>query len=104
MPLPHSVQCGRDLSAFIKAGEIPEGTLEVTAKIPTFSDGLARINGRRVTGMIKEVKEDKLDTMHIFLFGLILTSKVSVGESTDPATLAANAKYEDIAFMLAQGA
>ena len=39
VPLPHSVQCGRDLSAFIKAGEIPEGALDITAKIPTFSDG-----------------------------------------------------------------
>jgi hypothetical protein len=104
VPLPHPVQCGRDLSAFIKAGEIPEGTLEITAKIPTFSDGLARINGRRVTGMIKEVKEDKLDTMHIFLFGLIMTAKVSNGESVDPSTLSATAKYEDIGIVLAQGA
>jgi hypothetical protein len=103
-PLPHSVQCGRDLSAFIKAGEIPEGTLDITAKIPTFSDGLARVNGRRVTGLIKEVKEDKLDTMHIFIFGLIMTSKATVGESVDPATLSATAKYEDIATVLAQGA
>lgn len=102
--LPHSVQCGRDLSAFIKAGEIPEGTLEITAKIPTFSDGLARVNGRRVTGLIKEVKEDKLDTMHVFLFGLIMTSKVSNGESVDPSTLSATAKYEDIGIVLAQGA
>ncbi|HXP62045.1 MAG TPA: hypothetical protein VN829_16230 [Dongiaceae bacterium] len=104
VPLPHSVQCGRDLSAFIKAGEIPEGTLDITAKIPTFSDGLARVNGRRVTGMIKEVKEDKLDTMHVFMFGLIMTSKVSNGESVDPSTLSATAKYEDIGIVLAQGA
>jgi hypothetical protein len=103
VPLPHSVQCGRDLSAFVKPGEIPEGTLEITAKIPTFSDGLARVNGRRVTGLIKEVKEDKLDTMHIFLFGLVMTAKVSTGESVDPATLTAASKYEDIAIVLAQG-
>jgi hypothetical protein len=52
--------------------------------------------------MIKEVKEDKLDVMHTFLVGLILTSKVHVGESTDPATLNATAKYEDLAMVLAQ--
>jgi hypothetical protein len=101
VPLPHSVQCGRDLSAFIKAGEIPEGVLEITAKIPTFSDGLARINGRRVTGLIKEIKEDKLDTMHIFIMGLIMTAKATTGESVDPATLQANAKYEDIGIIVA---
>ena len=102
VPLPHAVQCGRDLSAFIKAGEIPEGTLDVTAKIPTFSDGLARVNGIRVTGMIKEVKEDVLDTMHVFMFGLIMTAKVTNGESVDPSTLSAMARYEDIAVVLAQ--
>jgi hypothetical protein len=102
IPLPHSVQCGRDMSAFIKPGEIPEGTMDVTAKIPTFSDGLARVNGRRVTGLVKEVKEDKLDVMHMFFMGLILTAKPTVGESADPATLAATAKFEDVGVVLAQ--
>jgi hypothetical protein len=104
VPLPHSVQAGRDLSAYVKLGEIPEGAMEVTAKIPVFSDGLSRINGRRVTGLIKEIKEDKLDTMHVFVMGLILTSKVAVGESVDPATLSATAKFEDMAIVLAKGA
>jgi hypothetical protein len=99
--LPHSVQVGRDMSKFIKAGEFPEGAMEFTAKIPTFSDGLARINGRRVTGLVKEIKEDKLDVMHIFFMGLIMTSKPTVGESVDPATLAAEAKFEDIGVVLA---
>jgi hypothetical protein len=102
VPLPHAVQCGRDLSAFIKAGEIPVGSLEITAKIPTFSDGLARINGRRVTGLIKEIKEDKIDTMHIFLVGLIMTAKAQTGESVDTATLNATAMYEDIGIILAR--
>ena len=102
VPLPHAVQCGRDLSAFIKLGEIPVGTMEITAKIPTFSDGLSRVNGRRVTGMIKQVNEDKLDVMHVFICGLIMTAKVSNGESVDASTLAATALYEDIAMVLAQ--
>jgi hypothetical protein len=101
VPLPHSVQVGRDMSKFIKAGEFPEGAMEITAKIPTFSDGLARINGRRVTGMVKEIKEDKLDVMHVFFMGLIATAKPSTGESVDPATLAAEAKFEDIGVVLA---
>lgn len=102
VPVPHAIQCGRDMSAFIKPGEIPEGSLEITAKIPTFSDGLARINGIRVTGLIKEIKEDKVTTMHVFLMGLIMTSKPSIGESVEPGTLAATSKYEDVAFILAQ--
>ncbi len=102
VPQPAAVQCGRDLSAFVKLGEIPVGQLDITAKIPTFSDGLSRINGRRVTGMIKEVKEDTLDTMHVFLAGLIMTAKASNGESVEPSTLSATAIYEDVACVLAQ--
>jgi hypothetical protein len=33
-----------------------------------------------------------------------LTSKVAVGESVDPATLSATAKFEDMAIVLAKGA
>ena len=102
VPVPHAIQCGRDMSAFIKPGEIPVGAMEITAKVPTFSDGLTRVNGRRVTGLIKEIKEDKLDTMHIFLTGLILTSKASIGESTDPETLSATALYEDVGVIVAR--
>jgi len=102
VPMPYPVQCGRDKAAFVKSGEIEEGKLEITAKIPTESDGLARINGIRVTGLVKDVKEDKLDVQHTFLVGLIMTSKVNSGESVDPATLAADALYEDIAVILAQ--
>jgi hypothetical protein len=100
--MPHPIQCGRDKAAFVKPGEIEEGKLDITAKIPTESDGLARVNGIRVTGLVKDVKEDKLDVQHTFLIGLIMTSKVSSGESVDPATLAAEALYEDIAVVLAQ--
>jgi hypothetical protein len=102
VPMPHPIQCGRDKAAFVKPGEIEEGKLDITAKIPTESDGLARVNGIRVTGLVKDVKEDKLDVQHTFLIGLIMTSKVSSGESVDPATLAAEALYEDIAVVLAQ--
>ncbi len=104
VPQPVAVQCGRDLSAFIKSGEIPVGALDVTAKIPSFADGLARINGQRVTGLIKEIKEDSVDTMHVFFLGLRVTVKPSVGESVDPATLTATAMYEDCAMIVAQGA
>jgi hypothetical protein len=102
VPMPYAVQCGRDKAAFVKPGEIEEGKLDITAKIPTESDGLARVNGIRVTGLVKDVKEDKLDVQHTFFIGLIMTSKVSSGESVDPATLAADALYEDIAVILAQ--
>jgi len=99
---PVNIQCGADESAFVKPGMIPKGEIGVTAKIPNFSDGLARYNGVRVTGLIKEVKEDKVATAHIFFLGLILTSQPKAGESTDPATFTAKGIYEDAPWILAK--
>lgn len=103
VPMPTAVGDGRDLGAFIKAGNIDIGALEINGKVPSNADGLARYNGIRVTGLIKEVKEDKVGTMNIFLTGLIMTAKAKVGEDQSPNQLDATAMYENIAFMLAGG-
>lgn len=102
VPMPVSVQIGRDKSRFVKSGEIPEGSMNVTSKEPTVVDGLSRVNGRRVTGLLKEVKEDKLPTMHTFLLGLILTANPTVPESAEPVTLSATAIYEAMVMVVAQ--
>jgi hypothetical protein len=102
VPMPTAVQDGRDKGKYIKAGEIEVGSLEISAKIPSGSDGLARINGKRVTGWVKEVKEDKLHTQNIFLLGLIMTAKPTVGEGADPATFSATSMYEIYAFIPAR--
>jgi len=100
--LPEAVRCGRDPSAFIKPGDLSEGALEITSKVPTFADSLARLNGLRVTGLIKEIKEDKLNTMNVFVMGLIMTAKVNTGEAQEDVTLAATSRYEDVAILVAQ--
>lgn len=105
VPLPVSIQCGRDRGAFTKLGEIGEGKLSITAKMPNnSSDGLSRFRGVRCTGLIKETKEEKLDTQHIFFMGLILTPTVNNGESVEPDTYSAEGTFEDYAQILAQQA
>lgn len=99
VPMPHSIASGRDKSKYIKPGEIEEGTITITARNPNWGDGLARINGIRVTGLVKEVKEDQVDVVHIFLLGMILTWKASGGESTESVELTANGLYELSAFI-----
>lgn len=103
VPMPQEIQCGRQLSAYVKPGEIPVGTMDCTFKMLTYSDGLARINGNRVTGLVKEVKEDKVDCTHIFFFGLVVAVNVNTGESVDPSTFQGTAKYEALAQVLAPG-
>jgi hypothetical protein len=101
VPLPTAVQDGRRKGAYIKPGEIDVPSLEITAKVPTDADGLSRYNGKRVTGWIREMKEEKLHTQNIFLLGLVMTVKANVGEGADPTTLDATAMYENYAMIIA---
>jgi hypothetical protein len=101
VPMPTAIQDGREKGKYIKSGEIEIGSLEITAKIPSGADGLARVNGRPVTGWVQELKEDKLNTQNILLLGLIMTAKQKNGESVDPSSLDATAMYEVFAFILA---
>jgi len=102
VPMPYAIQCGRDKGAFIKEGDIPVGAAEITTKIPDASSGLVRYNGGRVTGLIKDLKNDKLHVQNIFLLGLTITVKSNFGEGEDPATLTGTAMYEELGFVLAK--
>lgn len=102
VPMPHSIPCGRDETAFAVLGMIPEGKMTITAKIINESEGLSRYNGIRVTGLIKRKADDKVTTAHNFFLGLTITSKKNVGEAIDPATLEGEGLYEDMASVLAE--
>jgi hypothetical protein len=102
VPVPFPIQCGRDKGAFIKQGDIPVGAAEITTKIPDGTSGIARYNGRAVTGLIKELKNDRLNTQNIYLPGLVITCKANVGEGEEPNTLSGTALYEEFAFILAK--
>jgi hypothetical protein len=99
---PVAIQDGADQGAYIKPGEIPIGNLSISTKDPQSSDGLRRYNGQPVTGLVKEVKRDRLATQHIFLLGLIMTAKPSGGEGQEAVKLDASAMYRAIGCVLAQ--
>ncbi len=103
-PVPVAVQDGRDKGKYIKLGDIEVGTLEISGKVATSADGITRYNGVRVTGLIKEVKEDKLNTMNIFITGLIMSGKNKVGEDAVPNTIDTTAMYENYGYIMAGGA
>ena len=94
IPMPTAIQDGRDMGKYIKAGEIDIGTCDLTVKEPTVADGLSRYRGKRVTGLIQEIKEDVLPTQNIFLCGLIITPKITVPEGKEPITLKGTGMYE----------
>jgi len=94
--MPTAVQDGRDRGAYIKAGEIDIGTCNITVKNPSSADGLDRYKGKRVTGLIKEIKEDILPTQNIYLCGLIMTPKYAVPEGQEPITLDGTGMFEKI--------
>jgi hypothetical protein len=101
VPMPHPVQDGRDMSKFVKLGEIPQGTLAITQKIGSMGDGLMRFNGVRITGLVREFKEEQVETMRSYLLGLVISSKVSTAQSVEDAEATGEGIYEDVAVMLA---
>lgn len=98
---PFPIQCGIDLGAYVKPGEITVGNLSVSAKILNGAEGLNRINGRRVVGMIQDLKEETLDVGHTFLTGLIISGDESAGEGQEPAMFQAQGLFEQSVTLLA---
>lgn len=94
VPMPTAIQNGRDRGAFIKGGEIDIGQCDITVKEPTSADGISRYRGKRVTGWVRETKEQTLDTQYIFLCGLIMTPKQSIPEGQEPVTQRATGMFE----------
>jgi hypothetical protein len=101
VPMPHSIACGRDMAAYTKPGEIPIGAVSISAKNISSADGLARVNGRRVTGLLKTVKEDLVTTDHMFLLGLIVAVKLDVGDGVSEQTWSGEGQTEETAFVIA---
>lgn len=98
---PFPIQCGIDEGRFIKPGNISVGNLSVSAKIFNGAEGLARINGQRVTGLLKDLKEDIYLTQHVFLKGLIISGNESAPEGAEPASFSAQGMFEVSASLLA---
>ena len=86
VPGAHAVQSGRDMSKYVKRGEIPAGSVQITAKVGTLADGLIRLNGQRVTALIREVKEGAVETSRTYLLGTIISADVKAGESVEDVT------------------
>lgn len=100
-PEPTAVRDGRDEGRYIKSGNIPLGKMNITAKSPDAADGLQRLNGRRVTGWVRELKEDQVNTMNIFVGGLIITGEPKVGEDVQPTEFSTTGMFETLGFILA---
>ena len=104
VPMPHSIACGRNLSAYTKPGEIPIGQVSMDSKLVTSADGIPRINGRTVTGLLVTKKEDKLITDYLYLLGLTVAAKLNVGDSVAEQTMSAEGQTEDTPWIAAKAA
>ncbi len=101
---PSPTQDGNDMSAYIKPGDRPVKTFNITGKIPSQADGIQRINGRRVTGLAYEEKEDVVVAANEYFMGLIITAKQTHPEGAaagDDSTLDGTGMCKDYALLLA---
>lgn len=99
---PVAIQDGKDRGRYVKPGEIPVGTANISTKDAVSADGLRRYNGQTVTGLVIEKKQDRITTLHTFLGGLIMTAKPRGGEGQDAVMLEATAMYQTGGIVLAQ--
>lgn len=102
VPMPHSIACGRDLSAYTKPGEIPIGTVSLAAKQVTAVDGLARINGSTVTGLVITKKEDRVETDYFYLLGMTLAAKLDIGDGVAEMTMSGEGQTESTPWIVAK--
>ena len=98
---PFAIPCGIDMGAYIKPGEITVGSLSISAKILNGAEGLSRINGRRVTGLLRDMKEDTLNVQNTYLGGLIISGNESAPEGAEPAMFQAQGLFEQSCALLA---
>ncbi len=100
--VPKSIACGTDSSAFVKPGMTKEGTLDITTKLVSAGDGLARFDGVRSTYLIETVKEKKVTTDRLFFLGAILEVTTSAPDGDGEVTAKGTGKYEDMAILVAK--
>lgn len=101
--MPENIRVCENPTAFVKPGEYQALSMKVACKNISYTDGLARFGGVRLTGLIKENKEGKVVTCHKFLLGLVIGASTSSGESQEPNVVNGDGAMEDVLMVVAQG-
>jgi|HubBroStandDraft_1064217.scaffolds.fasta_scaffold149574_1 hypothetical protein len=99
--VPHPVQVGRDMSKFVKPGEIQRGDCMISQKVQSDGDGLMRLNGVRTTSVVRIIKESTVELARTYLLGLIVTAKKNTGQSVEDVEAVGEGLFEHSATVIA---
>lgn len=91
---PKPIADGLDGSAFVKFGRTAPGTLSITQKFVSFSDGLMRFAGRRCTAVAVVEKEETLITERLIFGNFVPPAKIAFPDGDDEATNSAEGMFE----------
>jgi hypothetical protein len=89
-----SIPCGFDGSRWVKKGRSEAVSAEFTAKYGSVADGLARVNGHRVTVMVETHKDDRILTERLVLTGWRPVVSIKKGDGEAEAEASASGMYE----------
>ena len=78
------VRCGSDPSAFVKEGDLREGSLRVEAKYFNYAQGLARYAGQRCTVLLKEMRSGaKIPATFHYVTQFVPSGEISMPEGSE---------------------
>lgn len=97
---PKGVDCQMQADAFIKAGKTPLAELMISGKLKTFADGLARIDGHKVTIMLEGVLDGQVLGDRLVFTQFRANVRPSLPDGDGEATVKAEGKYSEL-FMFA---
>lgn len=99
---PVAISAGLNAGAFVKPGMIPVGEAGVTQRWVSFSEGMARFDGGRVTARIDVEKEQKIIDQRLYLIGATLNITPSAGEGASSGEIRGRIMYKKLAIMIPQ--
>lgn len=96
------VDCGMETDRYIKRGKTKPAMLTVSQKLASFADGLARVDGGRVTCMLVGIKDGQVTDQRIVFTEWIPSNAVKLPDGDSEAMLEAEeGKYGEALIFVA---
>lgn len=89
------IRCGSDPSAFVKEGDLAEGSLRIEAKYFNYGAGLARYAGQRCMVLLKEMRTGaKIPTTYHYVTQYVPTGEITIPEGSEPCMNTSESRFQ----------
>lgn len=89
------IRCGSDPSAFVKEGDLREGSLRIEAKYFNYGAGLARYAGQRCMVMLREMRTGaKIPTTYHYVTQYVPSGEITIPEGSEPCMNTSEGRFQ----------